>query len=86
MTTVMASGNRHRKIKQHLSQADRILTRIAREALKVYKDKHGNPKPMSSQQLRLAEVFLRKFKPDLKSVDMPGEIDNEITINITVAD
>ena len=36
---------------------------------------------MTSQQIKAAEILLKKVMPDLKSVDMAGEINGSLAIN-----
>jgi hypothetical protein len=36
---------------------------------------------MTSQQIKAAEILLKKVMPDLKSVDMAGEINGNLAIN-----
>ena len=82
----MAQGNQHTTKNLRQKHARAILKRLKDEAVKVYLDSDGNPKPITQTQLRAGEVYLKKTMPDLRSVEHKGKVDHKIEVAITRED
>ena len=63
----MAQGNAHTLAKTRQKNARVILERLRKEAV-------SNPdEPMTTLQMKAAQIFLRKSIPDLKAIEHSGE-------------
>jgi len=63
----MAQGNAHTLAKLRQKNARLILERLRKEAV-------SNPdEPMTTLQLKAAEIYLRKSMPDLKAIEHSGD-------------
>jgi len=82
----MAQGNKHTTAKLQQNYARAILKRLKDEAVKVYLNDDGTPKPITQTQLRAGEVYLKKTMPDLRSVEHKGKVDHKIEVAITRED
>lgn len=78
----MAAGNKHRAAKLRMQGARDIMNRLKRTALHV--DPNDPDKPMTAAQVRAGELYLKKSIPDLRSVEVLGKIDNNITVCIKI--
>ena len=76
----MAQGNKHKAAKLRMQGARDIMNRLKHTALHI--DPSDPDKPMTAAQVRAGELYLKKTMPDLKSMEVAGQIDSKIKVTI----
>lgn len=70
-----------RRTRTKLDEAWRQKIQVSMLINRLHDNALGNIE-MTKEQIKSAEILLRKVAPDLKAIDISGAVDNNLTIGI----